>query len=284
MPLISLFRRLVGGGDSNASPPPAAFKAPAEENGLEFQPKETKDSAVVERAPMPPPPPMSKAFSLAGPSGTQSTTSMASLRSQVESERKGGLAASASYRNFTEGGHADGGHWNDPPTVVFKAQQLSPATPSTVSSVKKGAVSPPSQASSFVLVDEAASPSAPAETEAKEDAQPVDVPEDRQEQEQAVSRLLRKALDSVPLDTAPPMTKRMAEDTAKRLALLDERLPELDAAVVHSVCSIAMLIDSCRLGEALAAHRDLLQAGFDAELKWLVGLKRLIELQPKNPA
>ncbi|KAJ2486588.1 hypothetical protein IWW37_005566 [Coemansia sp. RSA 2050] len=282
MPLISLLKRLVG-GDSNDLPPPAAARAPAGNDSLEIR-EEAKDSAVVERAPLPPPPPMSKAFSLAGPSATQSTTSMASLRSQVESERKCGLAASASYRNFTEGGHADGGHWNDPPTVVFKAQQLSPATPSSVSSVRKEAVSPPSQASSFVLVDEAASPSAPADTEAKEEARTVDVPEDRQEQEKVASRLLRKALDSVPLDSAPPMAKRMVEDTAKRLALLDERLPELDAAVVHSVCSIAVLIDGCRLGEALAAHRDLLQAGFDAELKWLVGLKRLIELQPKSSA
>ncbi|KAJ2636136.1 hypothetical protein GGF44_003196, partial [Coemansia sp. RSA 1694] len=91
------------------------------------------------------------------------------------------------------------------------------------------------------------------------------------------------ALDGVSLDSAAsPMTRRMVDDTAKRLALLDERLPELDAAVVHAVCSIAMLIERCQLSEALSAHRDLMQAGFDAELKWLVGVKRVIELQQKS--
>ncbi|KAJ2879510.1 hypothetical protein H4R27_005261 [Coemansia aciculifera] len=280
MPFISLFKRLVGGGDSSDAPPVEDKTSGEDTPEIQTpQPNEgTNDSGALKQPPLPPPP-MSKVFSSAGPSATQSTTSMASLRSQVESERQSGLAANAAYRNFTGGGHADGGHWNDPPTVVFKAQQ-SPATVSSASSVKKrpvasDSVSPSSKASSFVLVDETL-PS----TETKEELI-VDVPEDRNMQEQTASRLLRKALDRVSLDSASSMTKRMVEDTAKRLALLDERLPELDAAVVHTVCSIAMRIDCYQLGEALNAHRDLMQAGFDSELKWLVGVKRLIELQPK---
>ncbi|KAJ2116435.1 hypothetical protein IW146_001526 [Coemansia sp. RSA 922] len=277
MPFISLFKRLVG-GDSNDTPP-VEDKASGDDSPEIQTPQsneEINDSSALKQPPLPPPP-MSKAFSSAGPSAAQSTTSMASLRSQVETERQSGLAANLAYRNFTGGGHADGGHWNDPPTVVFKAQQ-SPATPSSASSVKKrpvvvsDSVSPSSKASSFVLVDEAL-------PEAKE---LVDVPEDRVEQEQTASQLLRKALDRVALDSATAMTKRMVEDTAKRLALLDERLPELDAAVVSAVCSIAVRIDGYQLAEALSAHRDLMQAGFDSELKWLVGLKRLIELQPKT--
>ncbi|KAJ2820184.1 hypothetical protein GGI24_004568, partial [Coemansia furcata] len=251
MPLISLFKRLVG---AESSPPPGEEKAAAvasKEVTPELPPSETND-AGAKRPVLPPP--MSKAFSAAGPSGTASTASMGSLRSQVESERKSGLTASAAYRNFTEGGTADGGHWNDPPTVVFKAQ---PSPTATLSSAKRGAVSPSSKASSFVLVEEA-----PAEPEAK--AEEVDVPEDRREQEATASRLLRSALDAVALDT--PMAKRMADDTAKRLALLDERLPELDAAVVRAICAIALRVDAGQLAEALAGHRDLMQAGFDSEL------------------
>ncbi|KAJ2334395.1 hypothetical protein GGI00_001878 [Coemansia sp. RSA 2681] len=154
-------------------------------------------------------------------------------------------------------------------------------------------MSPSSKASSFVMVDEAAAAALEKDKEAEEEGAEVEVeprtpvgsgvPEDRQEQEQLASRLLRKALDGVSLDSAAsPMTRRMVDDTAKRLALLDERLPELDAAVVHAVCSIAMLIERCQLSEALSAHRDLMQAGFDAELKWLVGVKRVIELLQKS--
>ncbi|KAJ2746895.1 hypothetical protein GGI20_000974 [Coemansia sp. BCRC 34301] len=304
MPIISLFKRLVGGGSDDSGPAPVAMPPAIEPAVCEIQAAGADDnngddgsesgSVAPKRMPLPPPP-ISKAFSSAGVSATQSTASMASLRSQVESERKSAGSAAA-YRDFTGGGHAGGGHWNDPPTVVFKAQQ-SPATTAAVSSsassvaVKRkpigGSVSPSSKASSFVMVDE----SATALDKEKDDIEeqlpqtPTSsgVPEDRTEQEKMARLLLRKALESVPLDSAAlPMTRRMVDDTAKRLALLEERLPVLDATVVHSVCSIAVLIECGKLAEALAAHRDLMQAGFDSELKWLVGVKRVIELQQKS--
>ncbi|KAJ2261924.1 hypothetical protein EV176_006515, partial [Coemansia sp. RSA 451] len=89
------------------------------------------------------------------------------------------------------------------------------------------------------------------------------------------------AVESVQLESATAMVRRMAEDTIKRLVVLDERLPELDDELVRKVCAIAMLIDKGLLTEAADAHRNLMQAGHEAELKWLVGIKRVIELRQK---
>ncbi|KAJ2355178.1 hypothetical protein GGF43_002840 [Coemansia sp. RSA 2618] len=196
---------------------------------------------------------------------------MTSLRTQVESERQTASQASK-YSDFTGGGHADAGHWNDPPTVVFKAQGQA---------AKKKAADTASETSSFMVVDSAVTPNA---TAVAAGAPSVDVPEQRDERIAVVTRVLHAAVDSVPLDSATPMVKRMAEDTGKRLAVLDERLPELDDVLVGKVCEIALLIDKGLLLEAADAHRNLMQAGHEAELKWLVGVKRAIELCQKMTA
>ncbi|KAJ2780198.1 hypothetical protein H4R18_003592 [Coemansia javaensis] len=195
----------------------------------------------------------------------QSVASMASLRTQVESERKAASAAASAYRDFTGGGHADAGHWNDPPTVVFKprakpAEQQTPLSPSP-----------------FVLVDDAGEERSLPPADAL-----VDRPESTAEQAAALARALRRAVDGVALDSASPMVRRMVEDTTKRLDLLDERLPLLDPPLVAAACSVALLIDKGLLPEAADAHRALMQAGYDAELKWLVGIKRVIELRQKT--
>ncbi|KAJ1731361.1 hypothetical protein LPJ61_002575 [Coemansia biformis] len=235
---------------------------------------------------MPPPPPQPQASM--PPKGsvlvpTQSTASMASLRSQVESERKAASSSSA-YRDFTGGGHADVGHWNDPPTVVFKPQKKQTAA-------KKAANEPPSPSPSlspFMIVDAAVTPNGTAvaeatETNCKRDiASLVSLPEQTQEQAEELTRALRRAVEGIDVDTASPMTRRMVDDTNKRLEVLDERLPALDPQLVGAACTIALLIDKGLLTEAADAHRDLMQAGYDGELKWLVGIKRVIELCQKS--
>ncbi|KAJ1832557.1 hypothetical protein LPJ63_003449 [Coemansia sp. RSA 2711] len=252
MPLFSLLKKLVVADDAAAEPTPSAT------------------AAEVESPQIPPPPPPNalppktlppKSLPASGPS----TPSTHSLRTQVEAEQHSASTASM-YRDFTGGGHADAGHWNDPPTVVFKAHKKKPADAA-------------SETSSFMVVDSAVTPNA---TDIAAGTPTVDVPEERAEQIAVLMQKLRAAVDTVSLDTATPLVKRMAEDTSKRLGVLDERLPELDDTLVSSVCAIALLIDKGLLLEAADAHRALMQAGHETELKWLVGIKRVIELRQKT--
>ncbi|KAI8321077.1 hypothetical protein GQ54DRAFT_317778 [Martensiomyces pterosporus] len=276
-------------------------------------PNATASSEGSPKPPLPPPPPKGNLHTLAS---THSTSSIASLRSQVEEERRTASSASV-YTDFTGGGHADAGHWNDPPTIVFKPHALAKKKTMTHSasaaavldhsssnaSAGVGAdTGDASEASSFIMVEGSATPSgmlsadaspkntgeADGEADGEESKGEADsltgLPEGRDEQAGAATRLLRKAVDGISMETATPMVKRMVEDTNKRLALLDERMPELNDHLIQAVCSIALLIDGGELAQAANAHRELMQAGYDGELKWLLGVKRVIELQQKSTA
>ncbi|KAJ2844121.1 hypothetical protein GGI22_006984, partial [Coemansia erecta] len=143
-----------------------------------------------------------------------------------------------------------------------------------------------SNASSFMVVDNNRDDEMSADdSDEKEDVStrlPA-VPESRADQVDLIKRVLHGAVDAVDLDNATPMIRRMAEDTAKRLTLMDDRLGSVDEALVAAVCAIAILVDSHKLNDAANAHRDLLQTEtHTSELKWLVGVKRAIELLQKN--
>ncbi|KAJ2181124.1 hypothetical protein GGF45_001676 [Coemansia sp. RSA 551] len=263
MPFLSLLKKLVVGDNSPSQEPQAVCQRESELQA-DAAPAELPAESPHMLSRPPPPPLASSQPPTAGPS----TTSIVSLRTQVESERQA-ASSSSMYRDFTGGGHADAGHWNDPPTIVFKAQNQ-PA--------KKKTAYTESETSSFVNVDGAVTPSA---TTIAAGTPSVDIPEKREEQVVVLTRTLREAVESVQLESATAMVRRMAEDTIKRLVVLDERLPELDDELVRKVCAIAMLIDKGLLTEAADAHRNLMQAGHEAELKWLVGIKRVIELRQK---
>ncbi|KAJ2454614.1 hypothetical protein EV183_001362 [Coemansia sp. RSA 2336] len=251
MPFLSILKRLTGAAGEET----AAAEQPAAATNEPAEPQE------LAKTPLPPPPPKTP-LSRAPPS----STSIASLRTQVETERQN-ASSSSMYRDFTGGGHADAGHWNDPPTVVFKQ----PA--------KKKPADADSEAS-FMLVDDAVTPNA---SNVAAGTPSVDVPGGREEQNAVITSKLDAAMRSLNIaDTS--MNKRMADDTERRLALLKERLQSLDDSLAASVCQIALLIDKGLLLEAADAHRTLMQAGHEAELKWLVGIKRLIELCQKSCA
>ncbi|KAJ2847155.1 hypothetical protein IWW36_003997 [Coemansia brasiliensis] len=264
MPFMSILKRLTGatGDDTTASEQPtAATCEPAKS-------KEEPQEIPTPTTPIPPPP---KSALLSKPATTAaSSTSITSLRTQVETEKQNASSASM-YRDFTGGGHADAGHWNDPPTVVFKQ----PAK-------KKHTNDAESETSSFMLVDNAVTPNA---TSVAAGAPSVDVPDGREEQNTLIVMKLDEAMQSLPAHIAETaINRRMADDTNKRLALLKDRLPQLDDSLAHAVCQIALLIDKGLLMEAADAHRNLMQSGHESELKWLVGIKRLIELCQKSVA
>ncbi|KAJ1788992.1 hypothetical protein LPJ59_005428 [Coemansia sp. RSA 2399] len=279
MPLLSFIKRLV-----------SAEEIPTEKQPNEV-PEATDDAPATEptittteeskQPPPPPPPPPSTPFKRNLP--PTNTSSTASLRSRVELERKTASSASI-YTDFTSGGHADAGHWNDPPTTVFKKQQR--PKPSAADTVVTPSEIGGSNASSFMVVDNNRDDEMSAnDSEEKEDVSSKcpDVPESRADQVDLINRVLHGAVDAVDLDDASPMIRRMAEDTAKRLTLMDDRLGSVDEALVAAVCAIAMLVDACKLNDAANAHRDLLQTEtHTSELRWLVGVKRVIELLQKN--
>ncbi|KAJ2614861.1 hypothetical protein H4S08_001513 [Coemansia sp. RSA 1365] len=295
MSFISYLKKLVITQDEENA---AAPQSPDQQQRPEsiHEPEKLSENSNSEKT-LPPPPPSTIAYppknsTKSGLSNTQSTTSMASLRTQVESERQT-ASSSSMYQDFTRGGHADAGHWNDPPTVVFKPQNLQPKKKQPEPSPNSAA----SDTSSFMIVDSTITPngtaiaeeaestrnqSAASTTSAKPLTSLVDLPEGRDEQAEVLVNTLHRIVDCIPLDTASPMIKRMVEDTNKRLALLGERLPTLDNTLVSSACIIALLIEKGMLLEAADAHRGLMQAGYEAELKWLVGLKRVIELRQKS--
>ncbi|KAJ2628321.1 hypothetical protein H4R22_003947 [Coemansia sp. RSA 1290] len=257
MPFMSILKRLTGatGEETTAAEQPAAATN-----------EPTKAQESPETPTLIPPPPPKTLLSKAAPS----STSITSLRTQVETEKQNASSTSM-YRDFTGGGHADAGHWNDPPTVVFKQ----PAA-------KKKPANDAESETSFMLVDNAVTPNA---SNVAAGTPSVDVPEGREEQNSVITNKLDDAMRSLNANIADTsMNKRMVDDTEKRLALLKERLLVLDDSLATSVCQIALLIDKGLLLEAADAHRNLMQSGHESELKWLVGIKRLIELCQKSCA
>ncbi|KAJ1726353.1 hypothetical protein LPJ72_006366, partial [Coemansia sp. Benny D160-2] len=228
MPLLSFFKRLV-----------SAEELPVEQQQQQQQqqqilPSEAADGvsptdtettqADEKKQPLPPPPPSTPFIRSQPPTNAAST---ASLRSRVELERKTASSASI-YTDFTRGGHADAGHWNDPPTTVFKKQNAAEAAAAATPSEIGG-----SDASSFMVVD------------AKDK-----MPADRQDQVVLIKRILHSAIDDITAADSSPMTQRMAEDSAKRLALMDERLDAVDDALVAALCAIAVLVEAASPADA----------------------------------
>ncbi|KAJ2659006.1 hypothetical protein IWW48_003715 [Coemansia sp. RSA 1200] len=259
MPLLSFFKRLV-----------SAEELPVEQQQQQqiliseaadgVSPTDTETTQADEKKHSLPPPPPSTPFIRSQPPTNAAST--ASLRSRVELERKTASSASI-YTDFTRGGHADAGHWNDPPTTVFKKQPQNAAeTAAAVTPSEIGG----SDVSSFMVVD------------AKDK-----IPADRLDQMVLIKRILHSAVDDISTADTSPMAQRMAEDSAKRLALMDGRLDAVDDALVATLCTIAVLVEAASLSDAASVLRDLLQAdAYTAELKWLVGIKRIIELLQKN--
>ncbi|KAJ1768414.1 hypothetical protein LPJ74_004868 [Coemansia sp. RSA 1843] len=285
MPLLSFIKRLVSAEEipavqqqqqqqqHNPASPEAATDNALSTATEAAEATETINASEEQKQPLPPPPPLSASFKRSLP--PTSTASMTSLRSRVELERKAASSTSI-YTDFTSGGHADAGHWNDPPTTVFKkqSQRPKPAADTVVTPSEIGG----SDASSFMVIENRD------EEDADGPADPMDpVPEDCGDQILLIKRVLHGAVDAIDLADAAPMVRRMVEDTTKRLALMDDRLDSVDGTLVAAVCSIALLVDSRKLNAAANAHRDLLQAEtHTSELKWLVGIKRVIELLQKN--
>ncbi|KAJ1723950.1 hypothetical protein LPJ53_001759, partial [Coemansia erecta] len=230
------------------------------------------------RAPPPPPPPPPTSSSVrlaaaaAAPRNAASATPLHTSHSRPAISR---AESSASvYKDFTGGGHADNGHWNDPPAAVFRS-----GGGGNTSGSNSGTAS---RAEGFTVVDGATTPNGTMVAEEVED-----VPETRGEQEEVVRSELVAALEALQGGQA---AGKVLEDTRRRVDVLlgsdageAGRLEEIDGRLLEQVCRLCVLLKAGKFAEALAAHREaVVLPGGDLELRWLVGVKRLVELRSKS--
>ncbi|KAJ2721163.1 hypothetical protein GGI07_004145 [Coemansia sp. Benny D115] len=266
----------------------AAANAPADEAKTQPPPPSPPS--------MPPPPPLSSRAS--GQSTLQASGSASSARRVLEVQRSEGIqrveSSSSVYRDFTGTGHDEDGHWNDPPSAVFKA--LPPAAAGVGKKRKDdtAAVSP-AAADGFTMVDGAMTPNGTLVAETHEDAADDDgdavarelleaLPSlGRPEREALVRDALGSALSSVSTsgDQLDAMARRVLDDTSKRLDVLYSRIAVLDDSMLEALCVLAKYLECSRYSDALGVQKQLLQS-HEEELRWLVGVKRLVELAQKR--
>ncbi|KAJ2360356.1 hypothetical protein IW150_007527, partial [Coemansia sp. RSA 2607] len=177
MPLLSFIRKFVAGTDEandSTTEPTQSPVSPDAHTPVEKQPEAAKPPTQSAR--VPPPPPTSACVRLAtrnaGSSSTLHTSSSRPSLARAES-------SASVYKDFTGTGHAENGHWNDPPAAVFRSAAAAAAGSGAASKTE-----------GFTVVDGATTPNGTMVAEALED-----VPETRGEQEEVVRRELKAALE-----------------------------------------------------------------------------------------
>ncbi|OMH78695.1 Protein transport protein sec31 [Zancudomyces culisetae] len=86
-------------------------------------------------------------------------------------------------------------------------------------------------------------------------------------------------LNETPQET--PIQKKTVQDTRKRIEILEQRIKDLDPSLVSSLSSIAQEIQSQNHEGAISIHKKTMLNTFEGESKWLLGLKRVIDLSKK---
>ncbi|CAG8477346.1 4833_t:CDS:2 [Acaulospora colombiana] len=78
--------------------------------------------------------------------------------------------------------------------------------------------------------------------------------------------------------------KRIISDTEKRLELLFEVLEkgQLSESVLGRLCKMCEYAEANDFANALAIHSNLMTTDFDKEGKWLLGIRRLLDLYRKK--
>ncbi|KAJ1974310.1 hypothetical protein H4R33_006834 [Dimargaris cristalligena] len=173
------------------------------------------------------------------------------------------------YTDFRGDHHAAKGHWNDPPKAIFKPQPP-----------KAGA--PPKDPKKTTTNED--SPPTTAETKAKGNAkaaaaalEPEEVTPIAKEDAQASIERLLQTLRAKELQG---MDKRKLEDATKKMDLLFARLKEDQVAqpVLLELTNIVTALEAGKNDEASRLFLPLMQHYVETEGKWLLGLRRLIEL------
>ncbi|KAG9306797.1 hypothetical protein G9A89_005697 [Geosiphon pyriformis] len=78
--------------------------------------------------------------------------------------------------------------------------------------------------------------------------------------------------------------KKIISDTEKRVKTLFERLTNnnLSESILYQLGKICIYLDEKDFTNAFITHSNLMKRNFDSEGKWLVGVRRLIDLYQKK--
>ncbi|KAI8582934.1 hypothetical protein K450DRAFT_225547 [Umbelopsis ramanniana AG] len=80
------------------------------------------------------------------------------------------------------------------------------------------------------------------------------------------------------------MQKRMIDDTDRRMTQLLQKVDdhELNSDVLHQLCQLCQAMEKGDFTEALDMHVKLMTKAYDDHGQWILGLKRLIDLDEKT--
>ncbi|CAO3658577.1 unnamed protein product [Umbelopsis ramanniana] len=80
------------------------------------------------------------------------------------------------------------------------------------------------------------------------------------------------------------MQKRMIDDTDRRMIQLLKKVDdhELNSDVLHQLCQLCQAMEKGDFKEALDMHVKLMTKAYDDHGQWILGLKRLIDLDEKT--
>ncbi|KAJ1651528.1 hypothetical protein IWQ61_007934 [Dispira simplex] len=160
------------------------------------------------------------------------------------------VPTSSYYVDFRGDNHTAQGHWNDPPKTIFRTQ-------------KKATMDQPADTQSPTTADSTSVPdgSSPDPTKLK-------------------TRVVQwlSALDSKSLTG---MNKRKLDDANKKMTVFYERVDKgiIPSVVLRDLERILGYVEQKDFAQANAAYIPLIQQQVETEGKWLLGLKRLMELQ-----
>ncbi|KAJ2705004.1 hypothetical protein FB645_002790 [Coemansia sp. IMI 203386] len=277
MPFFSFIKKLVVASEETPEEPVTTTTATTEPQleqetkPLAPPPKSTSfvnDSVEKPSIPPPPPPPSSMPSTATSNSSLRLADRFPPNISRTES-------STSVYKDFTGTGHADRGHWNDPPSTAFKQ----PVSANNNMNVDKR-----ENLEGFAIVDGAMTPNGTLVAETSEmDLEEEEIPEGRERRDLMVRQILEQVMEQVRQANDDKEVKKV-EDTGKRVkVLLDQRLCLVDDYLVAKLCRLCVFLKNKQYTEALAAHREIIVTpGYDCESKWLVGIKRVIELAQKN--
>lgn len=150
--------------------------------------------------------------------------------------------SSSDYKNFTGQGHADKGHWNDPPAQVFANPKASDP-----------------QGNLGVSSPDAATPNL-----------------------SECSARLKKILETI-TPTGAPDYKRKLDDTSMRLKQLDAIEPSsISPDIFAALLLVVESLEKNDLASATKYHTQMMLSNYESNSKWLIGLKRLVDLKKET--
>ncbi|KAJ1905192.1 protein transport protein S31 [Tieghemiomyces parasiticus] len=165
------------------------------------------------------------------------------------------------YTDFRGDHHAASGHWNDPPKAIFKTQKKDDALPTS-------SPSPPPKAGKGKLG-------------LKGDREGAAVLSDSIPTPAEVKAMVQRVLNLLTERDLKGMDKRKLDDATKKMDILFARLDkgEVPNPVMEELDSILKDLETGNGTEASQRFLPLMQHYVESEGKWLLGLKRLIELR-----